>query len=377
MAQPQIVSCPGCGKRYTVPPGAAPGQFQCQDCSAVVVYGQAAHGGHGGQPHGAGSAKKAAGAAGAWRKGHDRHAAGEEDEGRGRHHAGPPPQRQNAMLYVLGLVTLGILAAGTVFLLQQTKKEPAKTTATAKKGSGGELSPEGGGEGGGEGSTALLPGGAPGTTGTPAPVPLPAVIGPSTPPPSTGGGLKAEPRAAKGAKAADKFTPVDNPPTGGNYAKSEGELRMMLKRGRAELLLPLDHLPDTTADLRTQIDADVARIADHDAGTEALKAAERLAKVGRAAIPRILSVAAKLDFSGYKDIKDARDDGVIAQSVDDVMRRITGYDNEKIPALQYTPSANLADFQRNAEEWYVWWLSTGYKRATFYKQADEGEEESL
>jgi hypothetical protein len=164
-----------------------------------------------------------------------------------------------------------------------------------------------------------------------------------------------------------------NPPTGGNYGKTQSEILIAYKSDRASIVTELPHLPDTASDLQMRIDADVKSIADPNAGGEALQAEERLVQAGRAAIPRVLGITAKLDFSKYKGMVEARDACVVAASVDRILREITGYTTP--PRLQFTPDGRLDDYPVCIEEWYLWWLTTGYKRETFYKTAPAKEED--
>ena len=137
------------------------------------------------------------------------------------------------------------------------------------------------------------------------------------------------------------------------------------------MVAPLDHLPDTPADLQGKIDEDVARIADPMAGREALLAHRRLVKIGRPAIPRVLSAAAKYDFSKYRNMDEARDACIVADAVDGILREITSF--EKFARLQYTREGHLDPYQKTMEEWYLWWLTQGHKRASFPKRAAEDE----
>jgi hypothetical protein len=265
------------------------------------------------------------------------------------------------MPYILGIVTLAILAGGAVFLFQASRKEEPKV---ASKG-GGKAAVN-------EVADDLPGGGEDAGTASRAPLPPPPAAAPAPPAPApAGGGLRAEPRA-KGKEPPEKFEPAATPPEGGNYGKSQGELLMMLKKERASVVVPMEHLPDTGPDLRTKIDADVALIADPNAGSDALHAIDRLAKIGRPAIPRVLAATAGLDFSKFTDIRQALDACKVADAVDAVLKRITAYD--KIPDLQFSPTGDLSAYPRAVEDWYVWWFSNGFRRATFYRPVEEVED---
>jgi hypothetical protein len=178
--------------------------------------------------------------------------------------------------------------------------------------------------------------------------------------------MSAQPRTNT-VVAGDPAQYVENPPTGGNYGKTQSEILFALKEKRSTIVTDLPHLPDTPADVQSKIDADVKAIADPGSGGAAIKAEEELVKIGRAAIPRVLGITANLDFSKYKNMAEARDACVVASSVDRILREITGYTTP--PRLQFTPEGRIDEYPVCIDEWYTWWLTTGYKRANFYKSA--------
>jgi hypothetical protein len=187
--------------------------------------------------------------------------------------------------------------------------------------------------------------------------------------------MKVETRSGGRDKPADVFKEAANPPTGGNYGKTQADILVRLKKERSSVVTDLDHLPDAAPDLRSKIDADVAKMADPNAGSDGLRAQDRLIKVGRPAIPRVLAATKGLDFSKYPSAREGALDCQLAAAVDHVLREITGYTAP--PRLQYTPDSNLGDYTRCIDEWYVWWLTNGYRRETFYRKAEEAEEEKL
>jgi hypothetical protein len=373
MADNQIVSCPGCGKRYSVPPGVAPGQFQCQDCSAVVVYGRNAAPPGPARPHG-GSARSHAKAAAARKKlarerGRRDEESDEEAEERRGGHGDHGPKQQSPMPYVLGFVALGVLAAVIAFAANKSGKAPA-VPSTARQGQKVPDAPgtvplqaiDQASAGGGAGSH---PGPAP------APVPAPAPAAGSEAPPLTGG-IRSAVRGGIEEKK-DAFKEAAHPPTGGNYGKSQAALLTMLKEDRFSVVMDLGQLPDTAPELAQKIDADVIKISDPMGGGDAIRAMDRLVKVGRPALPRILGIVSKLDYSKFPKVIEARDACVLGDAVDSLMRDITGFD--KFTRLQFSPNAKLEDYTHTIDSWFVWWYTTGYKRETFYKpEAAEGEE---
>jgi hypothetical protein len=372
MAEHQIVDCPGCGKRYSVPPGVPPGQFQCQDCSAVVVYGR---GGEpaGGKPHGAKSARAHARAAAAKRRLQRDRARREEEEDDGDdrpRHAGFHPageKKKDAMPYVLGFATVAVLGGFGVFLFAKSREKPAPPPVPA------ETAGAAGAKGAGGGDRAL------GAKPEEKPAPEPEAAPPPPPEPAPAapeGGLKVAPRKPSGIGTTDVAgQEAKDPPTGGLYGSSHASILLMLKEDRTKVIVPLDHLPDTPGDLRSEIDRLVATIANPDAGSEALTAQDRLVAIGRPAIPKVLSITAGLDFKRFANVADARPACVVAASMGHVMQGITGY--EKIRTLQYNLTANLDHFDEVIGEWYLWWYTVGYRRATFYKKTVDEEEEKL
>ncbi len=360
MPEQNVICCPGCGKRYSVPPGVPPGQFQCQDCSSVVVYGKGG-GPPQGHPGGGGSAKRAGRAAAARRRIHDRRPE-EDGEGGERHGGGGSWRRReqaNPMLYLAGFLVLALLAGGGFVLVK--KSRPAETAAAPPP----KARPAGGGGSVGADDVAAPAGGEAAPKAGPAPA---APVDTA----AAGGGIRVESRKSAKSEEYEKFEPAANPPTGGNYDKTSAALRIMLKQDRASVVAPLDHLPDTAPQTRQKIDEDVAIIADPMVGSEALRAQRRLVQVGRAAIPRVLSAAAKYDFSKYKGMDEARDGCVVADAVDGILREVTSY--EKFARLQYTREGRIDQYQKTIEDWYEWWLSMGHKRASFPRKPAAGDE---
>ena len=367
MPSPEVVSCPGCGKRYSVPPGVPPGQFQCQDCHAVVAYGAPAGGGG---PAGKSTARKHAKAAAAKRRlDRSRGDDGYDDDDRGRH--GPPGRSgQNPLVYLAAFAVLGILVGGTAFWHSKNAEREAREKADADKVRAEKKAKE-------DAEMARV---AERVAAEEAELAAQAAKiaehkkgrrpPPSSPgsPPSggSGGGMSAQPRS-NAVVAGDPVKYVDQPPTGGNYGKTQSEILFALKEKRSTIITDLPHLPDTPADVQMKIDADVKAIADPGSGGAAIKAEEELMKIGRAAIPRVLGITANLDFSKYKNMAEARDACVVASSVDRILREITGYTTP--PRLQFTPEGRIDEYPVCIDEWYLWWLTTGYKRANFYKSS--------
>jgi hypothetical protein len=367
-----IVSCPGCGKRYSVPPGVPPGQFQCQDCSAVVAYGQG--GAVAAPPKGGGSARTRAKATAAKKRtARGRRDEPDDDEGDDRRGGrGAAKDRKSPMPYILGFATMAALAGIVAYLATRDSgaKLPVSKVAEAPKpaASVGLTGPTGGLP-----PQAQAPGAA--AAPTPAYTPPPPAPAPKPEPAPRGPGLQTASRSAGVEQKAADYKEVANPPSGGNYGKSQSQLLMMIKDNRPSVIAPLDHLPDTPPDVAQKIDEAMGKVLDVNSGTAAIRAKDALIKIGRPAIPKVLSALAKFDFSKYGDATGARDECVVADYVDEIMREITAY--PKGTRLQYSPEARLGAYQAAAEEWYVWWLTMGYKRETFYKKVGEDEDDKL
>jgi hypothetical protein len=302
-----------------------------------------------------------------------------DDDRRGRG-SGEPKKKQDATFYVLGLLTLGALVGVGAWLAKSSTPEPQKPSG---KPGGVPVAAAPGSSLNIGASPVVAPVGASGGSAAAPPPPPPAFRsaddGGDGPASGGGsGGIKAAVRdGAPGKPRAETYKEAANPPTGGNYGKSQAEILVMLRDSRASVVTDLPHLPDAPADVQAKIDADVAKIADPNAGSERVRAQDRLVKIGRAAIPRVLAVAARLDFSRHASVLAAADDCFVADAVDGTLREITGY--QVPPQLQYSPqTSKLSDYQSCIDQWYLWWLTTGYKRETFYKEGGAaGEDEKL
>ena len=116
-------------------------------------------------------------------------------------------------------------------------------------------------------------------------------------------------------------------------------------------LVPLDHLPDTPQELRTEIDTLIATLLDIDGpGALANRAIDRLDDIGRPAIPRLLNqfqaLAADLDGNNFKLTR-----------IDRALRVMTGR------AFGYNPGTHLVQIEKITEQrisalkqWYAWWF---------------------
>jgi len=301
----------------------------------------------------------------------------EEEDDRDRHGRAAPGPQHNPAYYLLGFVVLALLVFGMAFLHsknKETQRKEREAEAAKEKAARDQKDAQ---------MAVLRAAAAEADAQAKAEeeakakkererLAAAAARRPTPPPP--GGGIRAASRdGAVVSTGGGTVKYVENPPTGGNYGKTQSEILVMLKKDRSGVLTDLPHLPDTPFDQQGKIDTDVGLISNPNAGGEALQAEERLVKAGRAAIPRVLAIASRLDFSRYKNMMEARDQCVVAASVDRILREITGYTTP--PRLQFTPEGRLDEYPVCIDEWYLWWLTTGYKRETFYKAPPEQETE--
>jgi hypothetical protein len=273
--------------------------------------------------------------------------------------------QKSAMPYVLGFLFLGIVAAGIAYAVNRSKGSPPAPGQRPGKGGTTAPAPED------RGPLGAAPDSGP-AAGAPK-LPPPAAEAPPEPP-KPAGGIKTAVRGGVTDKK-DEYKLAENPPSGGNYGRPQAVLLTMLKENRFSVVMDLGHLPDTPPDVVQKIDAEIPKFGDPNAGSEFLRARDRLRNVGRAAIPRVLGVAARLDFSKFARITDAAELCQVADAIDEVMRGITGYD--KFLQLQYSPNSKLEDYSHVIDEWFIWWYTIGYKRATFYKADGAAEDEKL
>ncbi|MHC4822228.1 MAG: hypothetical protein ACYTDX_10970, partial [Planctomycetota bacterium] len=284
----QIVSCPGCSKRYAVPGGAPPGQFQCEDCSAVVPYGPSPTAK---APKVAGHARTARSGGGGGRrrrKGARRREREEvyEEEGAGRRRGGRAKKEKDPTPIILGIIAVGLIVVIGVMLVNRGGDDKGTETAD---GSGGRTSS------------------ASGLSAGDLPDSLPDSDDPSEPaggslldplndptgkiPGSTALGPGAISRSDRKKQERPQLKMAEILPEGGNYGLGSQELLTKIRKDRTSVVKDLEHLPDTPEEQKGEIDRLVAVMADPNAGREALDAQRKLVEIGRAAIPRLLSAA--------------------------------------------------------------------------------------
>ncbi len=380
MPEALIVACPGCRKRYSIPPGASPGQFQCQDCSAVVPYGQRGGASPGPAPAKAAAAPHRGGKPGGGAKHHGRRRHGRDEEEGDDRGGRAEPKKKDPTLFLLAIAG-GVIAI--VILAVVLSKDSGRKKAA---GGGGVDRPAlaGTGERGGapfdpSGTGAPEAPGGGGQEPPKVPTAMDVVAAGTGTPAGTGpaggvGGTAASRAAGGEEERKHSFKRAANAPSGGNFGKDSDTLRAMMDKDWKSVVTDFDHLSDTPEELRKQIDADVAIIANPDAGRESLVAADRLVKVGRPAIPKVIGVFSRLDFTKYANAVEARDACVVADAVDGILREATNW--TRITPLQYNVQAKPSTYKAVIRNWYVWWLNRGFEESEYPKPKPRaGEEE--
>lgn len=347
----EIVSCPGCGKKFRIPEGAPGGTFQCTACEASVPYGKAAAGaaaqparaGGAGRPSAASPAKSPAkGAAPVARAGKPepraggRAAAGARagKRGRGRREepdeeaGGPRRRREKMSSATLFSIIGGVVLVGAVVAIAMSRKsaeEPAPKPA-------------------------------PGPTAPVAPTPAPTPVAPTPAPAPTTPEVKPE----EGAKPGDA-----SGIGGAQQAAGKGTYGGLFSSPGDQLFVRHPDLPGTTEAERAQMDKDVGLFADRDSGRAGTDARARLRKMGKKAIPSLVSVFEQ-HWKGTKWESEAE--------------RFASYQVQKLLAdivkadrpggdfyAKYGPGIVVAsaDFERAARMWTAWWLGQGQTIETF------------
>lgn len=133
-------------------------------------------------------------------------------------------------------------------------------------------------------------------------------------------------------------------------------------------IIALDHLEDTPAELRTEIDALVEQMLDHSDGRNFNRAVDRLKKIGRPAIPRLLNK--------INDLKGDLDGNNIQLSqVVRCLRAMTGsafaYPVANSP-LDPAPKKTEAERLSSLRAWFAFWYSY---HAGDYEAAIKSDEE--
>lgn len=327
----EIVACPGCAKKFKIPEGAPGGTFQCTACNANVPYGKSGKGGRGAPQAraAAGTAVKqtrapapAAPAAAASRGGSSRRRGREQPdeeaaEERGPRGRKPKDNTQQTILWV-SIGGIAVVALG-VFLIMNKRKAETPTVTPA-----------------------VVPAPAP-TAPNPAPVVPP--VSPANPanPAPAGAGDPAKPPEATGIGGAKTNT---------SFAGSAN---------MDALFVRIPDIEGVTPQEREAMDKDVATYCDFDAGKAGNDAGTRLRKLGRKAIPALLSA-----FETQWKANKWDDDRTkwASYQIQEILIWISkadrpGGDFKARYVPQDAKSVPATDFQKCARMWVNWWNGPG------------------
>jgi len=344
------VPCPSCGKQYRIREGSNAGTFICTACGGEVSYGapaqarpaQARPAGGGG---GGGKARRPRAAAGAPKNLKRTRAASERPARRQRE--GAPPPKTNTGLYIgIGALVVVVMAA-VVVVVMNTDDPPRRgpNVANQNPGDGTGGTPEANADGN--------------TGGGPTPASTDPIV-PDNRPESLREDPEPEPaREPKREQIDTRKRAVDNKETD-PYKMQKMQLRA---KSYKFFIDHLKHLDETPQDQRDEIDKLCATLVDKFAGSDGPSAQDRLAEIGKAAVPRIL-----LAFSKVGDLGDQ--DGVMnACFVDATLHKICGNVANTDP-MKFFHSPTKSLILKNAKYWCAWWFFTGHTLDTFV--ADEG-----
>ncbi len=325
MAEPKIVVCPQCGKKYKVSAEADVASFACKQCGATVwldgkpkspssgrrkTSGKKASGRKAGAKRSGGRAAARGGAAprgkatarGGQRRGRARQEEPEDEEGgrgRGRYEK-KPDNTTNIILAVGGLIVL--VGAIAFFAMQGDDEKPDTGEEMASGKSGGENA--GNEDGGGMGDKPVLDDTSSGKADTPA-----ANSGDETP------------------EVTEK--PVADEPKKLKKEPAKYKINKQGKKVRLSRWNPPDdigHLESTSAEKRKEIDDLITLMFDATAGRDGMDAKRKLIQMDKAAFLPLLAMI----VSVKKDLKWDRsiDDNQLMSSVrmaDEVLREMDGY----------------------------------------------------
>ncbi len=362
-----IIACPSCGKKFKIAEETEPGQFDCTNCGTPVPYGAdaaparavpARKAGRARPAHGGKRAGARARPAGRARRG--RRGARNEDE------YDAPPEKSNATLWiVLGVVGVLVVGGGIFLALTMGDDQPVTPPFTAANGT--------------TDPTAQPAGGAP------AVVPIQATQ-PNVQPPPAGidalptagnsgvGGTDTTPRVPDPIR--DRGTDRDRPSGGRAKALGDSDSLFGLSRTRLRILSlsrlekGLQHLEDTSPELRSEIDKLCATLVDPFAGRAFIDAQKRLAEIGKPAVPIMIAAFKKSGDFG------SRDGMVNACVVDEAMRMTVGK-AAKMMELRQMANPSAKQIEKTAKGWAVWWFRDGHQQDSFavVEGGDDDDEE--
>ena len=413
----EIVSCPGCGKKFRIPDGAPPGSFACTACGADVAYGPAAaapakRASSGGRS----SARRSSGGRSSGKRSSDRRAAGGRTAG-GRSSGGESSGRRrsssrrrrgddgdrpgsrarrtsekekNTLPLVIGLMGVVLLLGVGILVFGGGKKDPEPDPVPVAGDSGGDDSSGGGGldatdlagggggatdDGGGDdagGSTAAGTGTA-GTTGTAgSDTGSGTGSGTGTGTAGTGTGTTAATPPASSGGEASGIGRAD----GGETDPGDGGYRywfVMYQKDPDRFFEDTPPLEGTTDAEIAEFEKNVEMFADIDSGRPGIVAGDWLVEQGKKSIPFMLNKLGD-QYRGGK--WEGQDEQWASWQIQQYCKRII--QATKMPSTleaRFNPGGenDPKTFARAAAMWIAWWRGTGKHLEAFTPHPEETE----
>jgi hypothetical protein len=329
----EIVACPSCGKKFRIPEGAPPGSFKCTACGAEVAYGAEAAPepparAGGGLQRGAGAAKAGRRRAGRGaRRGKARRSRAAAEAPDREDRRAERERRQQDKGANTGAIVASVMGGLAVILLlflalRPKDKPPAPEITDSPEAGTAALTSEGG-------------------DGTPA----------GTEPAGTGGETvpTTEPAGGEDENGAEEESGI-----GGTHSRRMSS-RDVFRLPAAEIFVVYPHLESTPESERERIDELTRFLVDRDSGRKGIAAQNDLEKIGKPAVPALLSTWKGRTW-------DNEDDQLATDIVQRVLRKIAKDDGPSsdfharfVPHEPIEPSK----FERAGRMWIAWWLTKG------------------
>lgn len=353
----EIVACIGCGKKFKIPEGAAPsGSFDCTACGKPVKYGVAPPSSGAGRGKSGGAARSGGGrgARSSARSASSR-APAERESGRGTgrkdaRERGATPQKENNTTPILFAIGGGVLVVFILVLVFAGGDKEQKTAATHTNGATttdvhtGALSADGSGV-------------APTTTTPVAPADTP----------KTGETATTEPATTTPPVKPD--TGIGGSATAGEDSEKPKDERYYYYLDDSKLFVRQESTKDTTEAERTEYEALVKDLTDFQSGKAGVVAESKLIKIGRKAVPALLST-----FAGQTWESEGEQYG--AFKVQQVLRAIVKADLPRnadfIARFDPRNPVPAEHFKRAARMWIAHWLGNLQYKDQF-KSFDDAE----
>ncbi len=356
----EIVACPGCGKKFRIPEGAASGTFQCTACQTSVPYGKgaapiragaaapAAKAGRAAPAAGPTAAKAVAGKAVADKAGgrtaskrmrtahsHSKVAHGKATQRVDTHEARKSSTKALVLAITGGVILLGVAAWAV------TRKDAQTSAPPLAKGT--------------------IPSGMQDISGTGGPVKPPVDSQPVAP---------AEPVAPAPTATTEPPKPKDSG-IGGASSKDSRDYGQWFRAPDEQTFIVFDSVAGTTPEERAEMDKMVTDFVDRTSGRPGIVAEGKLERLGRKAIPALLSVFKK-HYEGQK--WKTEEEQFAAYQVQVVLRRVVKASGPPSDFVaKFTPHVEVPPehFQRAAKMWTAWWLGGGKDLETFKPLPEE------